>query len=178
MQSVGRRRFSQKIACISVLIAGAVLLHSASTSDWPRWRGPSADGVADGQSLPLKWSLTENIRWSVKLPGWGTSSPVVWRGRLFVTTQTEEGGKKSLLTLCFRTVPSFLRREIEPWRSGARLLGESRDRLRDPAGLSRPDGRGSAPKSEVSWPYHGPYMPVFIQVPENPNWAGRCARCR
>ena len=72
-----------------------------STADWPRWRGPNADGVADGRNLPIRWSQTENVRWSVKLPGWGTSSPVVYRGRVFVTSQQADGGKKSLLTLCF-----------------------------------------------------------------------------
>ena len=68
---------------------------------WPGWRGPNSDGVADGRSLPTQWSQTENVRWSVTLPGWGTSSPVVYGDRLFVTSQLEEGGKKSLLTLCF-----------------------------------------------------------------------------
>src|SRR5947209_12674964 len=70
-------------------------------ADWPRWRGPNADGVADGRNLPTQWSQTENVRWSAKLPGWGTSSPVIYGDRLFVTSQLEEGGKKSLLTLCF-----------------------------------------------------------------------------
>jgi outer membrane protein assembly factor BamB len=37
----------------------------------------------------------------VKLPGWGTSSPVTYGDRLFVTSQTQEDGKKSLLTLCY-----------------------------------------------------------------------------
>jgi outer membrane protein assembly factor BamB len=36
----------------------------------------------------------------VPLPGWGTSSPVAYGGRVFVTTQVTEGRKKSLLTLC------------------------------------------------------------------------------
>ncbi|MFB3826541.1 MAG: PQQ-binding-like beta-propeller repeat protein [Bryobacteraceae bacterium] len=76
------------------------LLAALNAAEWPRWRGPNADGVADGRNLPVKWSQTENIRWSVKLPGWGTSSPVVYGDRLFVTSQVEEGGKKSLLTLC------------------------------------------------------------------------------
>lgn len=49
----------------------------------------------------MRWSPTENVRWSVKLPGWGTSSPVVYGNRVFVTSQAEDGGKKSLLTLCF-----------------------------------------------------------------------------
>lgn len=67
---------------------------------WPRWRGPRADGVADGGSLPTRWSRTENVRWSVKLPGSGTSSPVVYGQRLFVTSEVEQGGGKLLLTLC------------------------------------------------------------------------------
>ncbi len=72
-----------------------------AASDWPRWRGPNADGVADGRKLPIRWSRTENIRWSVKLPGWGTSSPVVFGDRVFVTSHRQDGGKKALLTLCF-----------------------------------------------------------------------------
>ena len=69
--------------------------------DWPCWRGPNANGVADGRNLPIRWDTKENIRWSVQLPGWGTSSPVVYGKRVFVTSEVEEGGKKSLLTLCF-----------------------------------------------------------------------------
>jgi outer membrane protein assembly factor BamB len=74
---------------------------SPATTDWPRWRGPNADGVADGSDLPLRWSQTENVRWSVQLPGWGTSSPVTYGNRVFVTSEVKEGGKKALLTLCF-----------------------------------------------------------------------------
>jgi outer membrane protein assembly factor BamB len=72
-----------------------------ATTDWPRWRGPNADGAADGRILPIRWSQTENIRWSATLPGWGTSSPVVKGNRVFVTSQVDNSGKKSLLTLCF-----------------------------------------------------------------------------
>ena len=72
----------------------------APASDWPCWRGPRADGVADGRNLPLRWSTTKNIRWSATLPGWGTSSPVVYGNRVFVTSHVAGGGKKALLTLC------------------------------------------------------------------------------
>lgn len=70
-------------------------------ANWPRWRGPNADGVADGGSLPTQWSQTENVRWAVELPGWGTSSPVIYGDRLFVTSEAPQGDAKSLLTLCF-----------------------------------------------------------------------------
>lgn len=86
-----------------ILSASVGVLSSAfaqePSTDWPCWRGPRADGVADRRSLPLRWSPTENIRWSVQLPGWGTSSPVVYGDRVFITSHQKE--PKSLLTLCF-----------------------------------------------------------------------------
>ncbi len=75
---------------------------AAPRADWPGWRGPNARGVAEDGDPPIEWSRTRNVLWSVELPGWGTSSPVVYGDRLFVTSQTEQGGRKSLLTLCFR----------------------------------------------------------------------------
>src|SRR5690349_9567121 len=89
-----------KIAHTSLLIAFVTV--ELCSGDWPRWRGPDANSVADGSTLPIEWSPTKNIRWSLKLPGWGTSSPVIYRNRLFVTSQAEAGGEKSLLTLCYR----------------------------------------------------------------------------
>ena len=83
------------------LDSGAEISTTRLTTDWPHWRGPNADSVADGRNLPIHWSQTKNVRWSVKLPGWGTSSPVVYRGRVFVTSQRADGVRKSLLTLCF-----------------------------------------------------------------------------
>ena len=77
------------------------LSQHASANDWPCWRGPNANSVADGRNVPSQWSQTNNIRWSLRLPGWGTSSPVVYGNRVFVTSQVEEDGTKSLLTLCF-----------------------------------------------------------------------------
>ena len=82
-----------------ILVALSAVLAQEPRADWPRWRGPNADGVADGRKLALRWSQTENALWSVKLPGWGTSSPVVFGDRVFVTSHLKD--KKSLLTLCF-----------------------------------------------------------------------------
>jgi outer membrane protein assembly factor BamB len=83
------------------LILTQVPLSGADTTDWPCWRGPRADGVAEGRKLPVRWSQTESVCWSAKLPGWGTSSPVVYGNRVFITTEADDAGKKSLLTLCF-----------------------------------------------------------------------------
>jgi outer membrane protein assembly factor BamB len=50
---------------------------------WPTWRGPDATGVAPKGNPPLVWSETENIKWKAKLPGQGTSSPIVWADKIF-----------------------------------------------------------------------------------------------
>ena len=55
-------------------------------SDWPRFHGLNGSGVSpDKHALPSKWSETENLKWKVKLPGPGSSSPIVVGDRVYVT---------------------------------------------------------------------------------------------
>src|SRR5436305_8688109 len=71
-------------------------------ANWPCFRGPHGNGVADEKTLPLKWGPKDNLAWKVALPGPGASSPVVWGERVFVTAFT--GTKASDLVrhvLCF-----------------------------------------------------------------------------
>ena len=35
---------------------------------------------------PASWSTTDNIAWVNAIPGRGWSSPIVWGGRVFVTS--------------------------------------------------------------------------------------------
>ncbi len=55
--------------------------------NWPQWRGPSSLGVSSETDLPTTWSANENIAWRTPLAGLGTSSPIVWGDRVFVTSQ-------------------------------------------------------------------------------------------
>lgn len=57
----------------------------ASAGDWPSWRGPLGTGVTTERNLPIRWSATENIRWSVPLEGVGASTPVIYGERVFLT---------------------------------------------------------------------------------------------
>ncbi|HUP22586.1 MAG TPA: PQQ-binding-like beta-propeller repeat protein [Thermoanaerobaculia bacterium] len=58
---------------------------------WPAWRGPDSTGVAPAGNPPVRWSETENVRWKAELPGLGTSTPVIWGNRVFVTSAVDEG---------------------------------------------------------------------------------------
>jgi outer membrane protein assembly factor BamB len=71
--------------------------HARLAADWPAWRGPAGNGRGDDHPLPVKWSPTENVRWRVPLPEGGNSTPIVWRGRIFVTQAVAD--RRTLL--CF-----------------------------------------------------------------------------
>jgi len=62
-----------------------------AAEDWPRFRGPTGQGISTETNLPLEWSATENIAWKTPLPGEGWSSPIVVGDRVFMTATTEEG---------------------------------------------------------------------------------------
>jgi len=72
------------LASLAFLLAAL----GASGQDWPSFRGPAAQGVADGQDLPAEWDLASarNVRWKRAIPGVGHSSPIVWGDRVFLTT--------------------------------------------------------------------------------------------
>ena len=79
-------------ALVSLLIA-TVAVAGASATDtgrhWPQWRGPLGTGVAPNGDPPAEWSETLNVRWKVRIPGKGVSSPIVWGEQVFVTTAIE-----------------------------------------------------------------------------------------
>jgi outer membrane protein assembly factor BamB len=53
---------------------------------WHQWRGPLANGWAPRGDPPVQWSESKNIKWKVEVPGSGSSTPIVWRNRVFVLT--------------------------------------------------------------------------------------------
>jgi outer membrane protein assembly factor BamB len=64
---------------------------------WPRWRGPSGQGLAIGSGYTDSWSATQNVLWKTAVPGEGNSSPIVWGDRIFVTTAYDNGRRLSVV---------------------------------------------------------------------------------
>ena len=74
------------LAVLFLLFAGAVL-----ADDWTRFRGGDATGTSSEKNLPLRWSESENVVWRAKLPGPGTSSPIIVGNRIFLTSYSGYG---------------------------------------------------------------------------------------
>jgi len=75
-----------------LFVAAALSVGPAAAGDWPRFRGPNGNGISpDTVAPPVKFSATENLKWSVALPGEGVSSPIVVGDRVFITAYSGYG---------------------------------------------------------------------------------------
>jgi outer membrane protein assembly factor BamB len=73
---------------LAFAVAVTSIVHA---DDWPHWRGPSASGVSSETGLPVEWTAKSGIAWTARIAGLGISSPIVWRDRVFVTSQIGSG---------------------------------------------------------------------------------------
>lgn len=74
------------------LVLGSAILAAISLgADWPQFRGPGGSGTSGETGLPTTWSAKENIVWRTKLPGPGTSCPIVVGKRVYLTCYSGYG---------------------------------------------------------------------------------------
>lgn len=85
------------VSLTGLFITGTARLTAAAVAenarDWPQWRGPLANGVAPQGNPPATWSESENVKWKVKVPGRGTSTPIIWGQQIFIQTAIATGKK-------------------------------------------------------------------------------------
>lgn len=86
------RLFWQVSSTLALLLA-SFTVYGQDTA-WPQFRGPESNPVGANARLAERWSKTENVEWSLELPGRGWSSPIVTGNKIFVTTATTEGKSK------------------------------------------------------------------------------------
>jgi outer membrane protein assembly factor BamB len=73
------------------LVPAILALVSATGADWTQFRGPGGSGTSDETGLPTTWSSKDNIVWRTKLPGPGTSSPIVVGKHIYLTCYSGYG---------------------------------------------------------------------------------------
>ena len=77
----------------AVLLAGG-LTGAAPATNWAHWRGPAENGSAPNDQLPQKIDAAQ-VLWQAALPGKGSSTPIVWNQRIYLTAPAE--GKDALI---------------------------------------------------------------------------------
>ncbi|WP_414661091.1 outer membrane protein assembly factor BamB family protein [Horticoccus sp. 23ND18S-11] len=70
----------------------------ATSSNWPQFRGPTGQGVAEVKGVPLQWTETQHVKWKTPIHGKAWSSPVVWGEQVWLSTATEDG--RELFGVC------------------------------------------------------------------------------
>ena len=99
-----------------LLLAVVLASHTAGAADWPQFRGPNGSGIGDGQP-PVEFGPSQNLLWKTAV-GAGLSSPVIAKGRVFLTDF--DRATKQLSTLCLdqRTGEILWRRTVAPVEIG------------------------------------------------------------
>ncbi len=111
-------KISARMALVGLLLASFLPIGILQGEDWPRFRGPSGQGISQEKGIPLQWSATSNIRWKTAIPGQGWSSPLVLGERVFVTTALEGGSSLHLLCLDRPSGQVVWDKEITPQKAG------------------------------------------------------------
>lgn len=99
--------------CFYFLLAAAMITATAHADNWPGWRGPTSNQVATQGDYPTTLDPNTNAVWKIDLPGKGSSTPCVWKDRIFITCDIE--GQDGIL--CYDLAGK------EQWR---KTLGEQR----------------------------------------------------
>src|SRR5260370_32544538 len=95
-----------------ILAATFVLASFAGAAEWPQFRGPHSSGIGDGKRR-VEFGPSQNVLWKTAV-GAGLSSPIIAKGRVFVTEF--DRATKQLATLCIdqRTGKTLWRRTVAP----------------------------------------------------------------
>lgn len=101
---------------------------SVAATDWPWWRGPSRNGIADAsQKPPLKWSASENVLWQTPIPGRGHGSPTVVGDQVFLATADPDNETQAVLCYHRQTGKELWRTEVH--RGGFEKKGNGKSSL-------------------------------------------------
>ena len=83
------------LAALAIFLATIPMANA--DENWPSFRGPTDQGIAEASNLPVRWSESENVVWKTPIPGKAWSSPVIWGDQIWLTNTPEEGNRLSVI---------------------------------------------------------------------------------
>ena len=89
----------KRLSLLIVLTLLLALAGVAQAKEWTRFRGPGGSGVSNAKTIPVQFTQADH-NWRVELAASGHSSPVIWDGKVFVSSADAENLQWRLE--CFR----------------------------------------------------------------------------
>lgn len=114
-----RRFLAASLVCTAgMTLAGAAFIDPKPGVDWPSFRGIRGAGVADGFKTPLTWDVPngKGVRWKTPIPGLGHSSPIVWGGRVCVTTAISGAPDAGVKIGLYGDIVSVVDNTVHTWK--------------------------------------------------------------
>ena len=74
-----------KFTVFTFLFLTIKMISLSMGENWMRFRGTNGQGIGENP-VPIDWDEKKNILWRCKLPGPGSSSPVIFGNRVFITS--------------------------------------------------------------------------------------------
>ncbi|MEE3370080.1 MAG: PQQ-binding-like beta-propeller repeat protein [Planctomycetota bacterium] len=105
--------------------------------DWARFRGPRGNGSSTDAAVPTEWTDSQNLKWKLRLPGAGFSSPIVVGDRVFVTAYSGSRNRVKRHLVCVDRATG-----VAAWTRAIDGVGDGGDR--------GPSNHGQASHTPVS----------------------------
>ncbi len=99
-------------ALIVLLLAFAAAADDRDYLSWPQFRGPNSSGIGSGKP-PVEFGSDQNVLWKATV-GSGLSSPVIAKGRIFLTEFDRATNQLATICLDQRTGKILWRRTLTP----------------------------------------------------------------
>ena len=103
LNGLTRRSFlATSLSALPAITLASGTFDSKTEQNWPGFRGPGAQGVAEGYPTRADWNADaavgkpSGVLWRIDVPGLGHSSPIVWGDNIFVATAVRLSGKAPL----------------------------------------------------------------------------------
>lgn len=74
---------------LALIVAGMTAGAASAETLWAEFRGPTAQGHSTAVGLPAEWAPDKNIVWRAELPGRAWSSPVLAKGKIYLTNAVQ-----------------------------------------------------------------------------------------
>ncbi len=77
---------SKQLLLFATIITSGIIFSSCTNNNWPQFRGPEANMIAQGKNLPTEWGKDTNVLWIYDFDGQSWSSPVIWGDKVFISS--------------------------------------------------------------------------------------------